>query len=155
MAVDTLFNFFKKTGRDNREIGLPCNIKIIYETEEESGSHSLIDQIRENNSFFKGIDCVVITDVVNPAQGKPGLTTSLRGIIQMDVTVNSEQEQLAIDEQTALYKLLATLIEGDHSLGIQEIASLDVPVTDVEREGYSRVPTSVGLERDSGPPSKY
>jgi acetylornithine deacetylase/succinyl-diaminopimelate desuccinylase-like protein len=143
MAVDTLFNFFKKTGRDNREIGLPCNIKIIYETEEESGSHSLIDQIRENNSFFKGIDCVVITDVVNPAQGKPGLTTSLRGIIQMDVTVNSEQEQLAIDEQTALYKLLATLIEGDHSLGIQEIASLDVPVTDVEREGYSRVPTSL------------
>ena len=143
MAVETLFNYFKQTEGDNRGKGLPCNIKIIYETEEESGSHSLIDQIRENNFFFKGIDCVVITDVVNPAQGKPGLTTSLRGIIQMDVTVKSEQEQFAIDEQTALYKLLATLIRENHSLGIEEIASLDEPVTGVEREGYSRVPTSV------------
>ncbi len=30
---------------------LPCNIKIIFETEEESGSHSLIEQIQENKDF--------------------------------------------------------------------------------------------------------
>tara|TARA_B100000686_G_C16772334_1_gene966032 strand:+ start:256 stop:2076 length:1821 start_codon:yes stop_codon:yes gene_type:complete len=143
MAVDALFNYSNKARRDNRGKGLPCNIKIIYETEEESGSHSLIDQIRENKNFFKGIDCVVITDVVNPAQGIPGLTTSLRGIVQMGVTVKSEQGQLTIDEQTALYKLLSTLIREDHSLGIEEIANVDQPVTDFEREGYSRVPTSV------------
>ena len=144
MAVDALLNYSNvKKQCDNPGKGLPCNIKIIYETEEESGSDSLIGQINENKDFFKGIDCVVITDVVNPAQGIPGLTTSLRGIVQMDVTVNCERDQLAIDEQTALYKLLATLIMEDHSLGIQEIANMDQLVTDVEREGYSRVPTSV------------
>ena len=150
MAIDALFKYFdfKKGGVDSEKL-LPCNIKIIYETEEESGSHSLIDQTQENKDFFQGTHCVVITDVVNPAQGKPGLTTSLRGILQLDVTVNSEHGQLAVDEQTALYKLLATLIGKDHSLMIEEIANGDQPVTDAEREGYSRVPTSVSALKET------
>ena len=150
MAIDALFKYFDfKKGGDDSEKLLPCNIKIIYETEEESGSHSLIDQIQENKDFFQGTHCVVITDVVNPAQGKPGLTTSLRGILQLDVTVNSEHGQVAVDEQTALYKLLATLIGKDHSLMIEEIANADQPVTDAEREGYSRVPTSVSALKET------
>ena len=150
MAIDALFKYFDiKAGENDREHLLPCNIKIIYETEEESGSHSLIDQIQENEDFFRGTHCVVITDVVNPAQGKPGLTTSLRGILQMDVTVSAERGQVAVDEQTALYKLLATLIRDDHSLKIEEIANADVPVTDAEREGYSRVPTSVAALKET------
>jgi len=148
MAIDALFKYFDVKEDDSRQL-LPCNIKVIYETEEESGSHSLIDQIQENKDFFRGTHCVVITDVVNPAQGKPGLTTSLRGILQMDVTVNAEQEQVAVDEQTALYKLLATLIGDDHSLMIEEIANADQPVTDTEREGYSRVPTSVSALKET------
>ena len=128
---------------------LPCNMKVIFETEEESGSHSLIDQINENKSFFSNIDCVVITDVVNPAQGIPGLTTSLRGIIQMEVSVEKDSSNVFIDEQTALYKLLSTLIQDDHSLAIQEISSSDQPVTDDERKGYSFVPTSVAALKET------
>jgi acetylornithine deacetylase/succinyl-diaminopimelate desuccinylase-like protein len=128
---------------------LPCNLKVIFETEEESGSHSLIDQINENKSFFSNIDCVVITDVVNPAQGIPGLTTSLRGIIQMKVSVEKESANVFIDEQTALYKLISTLIQDDHSLAIHEISSSDQPVTDDERKGYSFVPTSVAALRET------
>jgi acetylornithine deacetylase/succinyl-diaminopimelate desuccinylase-like protein len=146
MSIDAIFKHVGIQSGETQEeklSRLPCNIKIIYETEEESGSHSLIDQIQENEDFFKGTDCVVITDVVNPAQGKPGLTTSLRGIVQLDVTVNAQHEEIAIDEQTALYKLLATLIRADHSLGIQEIANADQSVSNIEREGYGRVPTSV------------
>ncbi|MZH40276.1 MAG: M20/M25/M40 family metallo-hydrolase [Nitrospinae bacterium] len=150
MAIDALFKYLsEKQPADNWEESLPCNIKIIYETEEESGSHSLIDQICENKDFFKGVHCVVITDVVNPAQGKPGLTTSLRGVIQMDVTLKSDGVQPDIDEQTALYKLIATLIRTDHSLRIEKIANMDQPVTDFEREGYSKVPTSVLALRES------
>ncbi|MFQ5715616.1 MAG: M20/M25/M40 family metallo-hydrolase, partial [Nitrospinales bacterium] len=88
---------------------LPCNLKIIYETEEESGSYSLIDQIKQNRDFFASSDCVVITDVVNPAQGYPGLTTSLRGIAQLEVEVTQQAGTRGMDAQTALYKLLATL----------------------------------------------
>ena len=152
MAIDAIFKHVGiKTGKNPKEklSHLPCNIKIIYETEEESGSHSLIDQIHENEEFFKGIHCVVITDVVNPAQGKPGLTTSLRGIIQMDVTVGMGSKEMAVDEQTALYKLLATLIREDHSLGIPKISNADRLVTDAEREGYVRVPTSVSALKEA------
>ena len=152
MAIDAIFKHVGiKTGENPKEkiSQLPCNIKLIYETEEESGSHSLIDQIHENEEFFKGIHCVVITDVVNPAQGKPGLTTSLRGIIQMDVTVGMGSKEMAIDEQTALYKLLATLIREDHSLGIPKISNADLLVTDAEREGYVRVPTSVSALKEA------
>ena len=142
MAIDALMQTVEPSG-------LPCNIKVIFETEEESGSHSLIDQINENKAFFSNIDCVVITDVVNPAQGVPGLTTSLRGIIQMEVVVEKESVNVSIDEQTALYKLLSTLIQDDHSLAIQEISSSDQPVTEDERKGYSFVPTSLALLRET------
>lgn len=151
MAIDAVFKHFGiEAGTKSREklSQLPCNIKIMYETEEESGSRSLIDQIQENKDFFQGTDCVVITDVVNPAQGKPGLTTSLRGVVQLDVMVHAEGEELAIDEQTALYKLIATLIKEDHSLAITEIADIDQPVTNAEREGYARVPTSVSALKE-------
>jgi acetylornithine deacetylase/succinyl-diaminopimelate desuccinylase-like protein len=142
MSIDALMQTVEPSG-------LPCNIKVIFETEEESGSHSLIDQINENKTFFSNIDCVVITDVVNPAQGVPGLTTSLRGIIQMEVVVEKESADVSIDEQTALYKLLSTLIKDDHSLAIQEISNSDQPVTEDERKGYSFVPTSVSALRET------
>ena len=142
MAIDALTQTIGDYAKDD-SFTLPCNIKVIFETEEESGSHSLIEQIYENKIFFSGIDCVVITDVVNPAQGIPGLTTSLRGIIQMEVSVKKESKNKLIDEQTALYKSLSKLIHDDHSLAIDGISKSDKPVTDNEREGYSFVPTSV------------
>jgi len=148
MSIDALMQTVKKSP-DGDFSQLPCNIKIIFETEEESGSHSLIDQINENKPFFSNIDCVVITDVVNPAQGVPGLTTSLRGIIQMEVTVEKIPEKVSIDEQTALYKLLSKLIKDDHSLAIKEIAESDQPVTEDERKGYSFVPTTVDALRET------
>ena len=121
MAIDALTQTIGDYAKDD-SFALPCNIKVIFETEEESGSHSLIEQIYENKIFFSGIDCVVITDVVNPAQGIPGLTTSLRGIIQMEVSVKKESKNKLIDEQTALYKSLSKLIRDDHSLAIDAIS---------------------------------
>ena len=80
MSIDALIKTLEKDSSSQPGLNdLPCNIKVIYETEEECGSHSLAQQIRQNQDFFSTVDCVVITDVVNPATGIPGLTTSLRG----------------------------------------------------------------------------
>jgi acetylornithine deacetylase/succinyl-diaminopimelate desuccinylase-like protein len=127
---------------------LPCNIKVLYETEEECGSHSLVEQILQNREFFSDVDGVVITDVINPATGYPGLTASLRGIVQLEVSLKSSPKS-KIDAQTALYKLLATLIHDDHSLAVGAIAEADTPMTKEEREGLSHVPTSVSFLRDT------
>lgn len=148
MSIDALMQTVKGTPEGDCS-RLPCNIKVIFETEEESGSHSLIEQINENKTFFSGIDCVVITDVVNPAQGIPGLTTSLRGIIQMEVSVKKKSGNTLLDEQTALYKLISKLIKDDHSLAVHKISDSDLPVTVEERKGYSFVPTSVEALRQT------
>tara|TARA_B100000686_G_scaffold217583_1_gene224662 strand:+ start:1491 stop:3299 length:1809 start_codon:yes stop_codon:yes gene_type:complete len=148
MSIDSLMQTLKGTS-ETEFPELPCNLKVIFETEEESGSHSLIDQIKENKAFFSNIDCVVITDVVNPAQGIPGLTTSLRGIIETSITVSKKPGKVFIDEQTALYKLLSKLIKDDHSLAISEISESDEYVTNDEKKGYSFVPTSVKALRQT------
>ena len=128
---------------------LPCNIKVIYETEEECGSHSLAEQIQQNREFFSSVNCVVITDVVNPATGIPGLTTSLRGVIQMEATLTAKEESIGLDAQTALYKLLGTLIHDDHSLAVKEIARSDEPETEEETQGYARVPITIDMMRSA------
>jgi len=127
---------------------LPCNIKILYETEEECGSHSLEEQISQNQSFFNDVDCVIITDVINPATGYPGLTTSLRGITQLEVSIDANPTA-SLDSQTALYKLLATLIREDHSLAVDAIDKADILVTQEEQTGFSYVPTTVNFLRTS------
>ena len=119
---------------------LPCNIKILYETEEECGSHSLKEQISQNQRFFNDVACVVITDVINPATGYPGLTTSLRGITQLEVSIDANPTA-SLDSQTALYKLLATLIREDHSLAVDAIDKADIPVTKEEQTGFSMAAT--------------
>ncbi len=146
MAVDALL---RSIGFDakNPDTGLleqlPCNIKVIFETEEESGSHTLIPQILQNKDFFESSDCVIITDVTNPDTGVPGLTTSLRGVIQMNAHMKAVGSSPTIDEQTALYKVLATMIHDDHSLAVTEIAKDDIPVTELERQGYEKIPTTL------------
>ena len=122
---------------------LPCNIKVIFETEEESGSHTLIPQILQNKKFFETSDCVIITDVTNPDTGVPGLTTSLRGVIQLNAHMKASGTHPAVDEQTALYKVLATLIHEDHSLAVNDIINKDAPITEEERKGYEKVPTTL------------
>ena len=154
MAVDAVLQaigFDAQNPAPERFEQLPCNIKVIFETEEESGSHTLIPQILQNREFFETADCVIITDVTNPDTGLPGLTTSLRGILQMNAHLKATGTSSAIDAQTALYKVLATLIHEDHSLAVEDIARADAPVTDDERRGYEKIPTTlVALRKQAG-----
>jgi acetylornithine deacetylase/succinyl-diaminopimelate desuccinylase-like protein len=146
MAVDALLQaigFDANNPQPGLLEQLPCNIKVIFETEEESGSHTLIPQISQNKKFFETSDCVIITDVTNPDTGIPGLTTSLRGVIQMTAHMKATETHPAVDEQTALYKTLATLIHEDHSLAVTDILTGDAPITDEEHLGYEKIPTTL------------
>ena len=152
MAVDALLKTGPGGPKDAENAPgprLPCNVKVIFETEEESGSHSLIKQILQNKEFFITSDAVIITDVVNPDTGVPGLTTSLRGILQMEGVMRKASGENKIDEQTALYKVIASLVREDQSLAVTAIANADRPVTEEERRGYGLIPTSLEALRSS------
>ena len=57
------------------------------------------------------------------------------GITQLEISVDANPTA-SLDSQTALYKLLATLIREDHSLAVDAIDKADIPVTKEERTGF-------------------
>jgi acetylornithine deacetylase/succinyl-diaminopimelate desuccinylase-like protein len=66
---------------------LPVNVTLVLEGEEEIGGH-LDGHIQNNPDLFQA-DVIVIADTGNVAEGKPTLTTSLRGLVSADVTVST------------------------------------------------------------------
>ncbi|MFG2915870.1 M20/M25/M40 family metallo-hydrolase [Kitasatospora sp. NPDC048298] len=75
----------------------PVNLKIVLEGEEESGD-TLETYVQKNADLFKA-DFVVIADAGNYALGEPTFTTSLRGVVDVDVTVGT----LGIPKHSGVY----------------------------------------------------
>jgi acetylornithine deacetylase/succinyl-diaminopimelate desuccinylase-like protein len=131
--------------------GLPCNVKLFIEGEEEIGSPNLERFMDAYPDAFEA-DVMVLTDCDNPSTEIPGLTVSLRGLLELEVKVTGLKSDVhsglwgnAIpDASIALMQLVARLVDEDGrlKLGRQEVpqawaeASKDVPLTEaVIREG--------------------
>lgn len=107
-----------------RETGkLPCNLKILLEGEEEIGSPNLARFMDAYPEAFES-DAMVLTDCENPSVDIPGLTVSLRGLLEVEVSVTSAQSDVhsglwgnvAPDPATTLLALLARLVDEDGRL---------------------------------------
>jgi acetylornithine deacetylase/succinyl-diaminopimelate desuccinylase-like protein len=135
-----------------RETGsLPCNLKLLIEGEEEIGSPNLARFMDAYPDAFAS-DAMVLTDCENPSVDIPGLTVSLRGLLEVEVAVTSAESDVhsglwgnvAPDPAMTLIALLARLVDEDGRLRIarREVdaawlaSSRDVPLTaDVIRTG--------------------
>lgn len=130
---------------------LPCNIKLLLEGEEEIGSPNLEKFMDAYPDAFES-DAMVLTDCENPDVEIPGLTVSLRGLLELEVSVTSAKSDvhsglwgnIVPDPATTLIALLARLVDADGRLkqARREIdpawlaSSKDVPLTpDVIRSG--------------------
>ncbi|MGB6041295.1 MAG: M20/M25/M40 family metallo-hydrolase [Gordonia sp. (in: high G+C Gram-positive bacteria)] len=73
-----------------RAIGdeLACNVRIIIEGSEEAGGEGLDDLVRTRPELFDA-DLILIGDTGNLAVGIPTLTTSLRGVVNVKVSVTA------------------------------------------------------------------
>src|SRR3989337_2895686 len=67
---------------------LPVGVTLFIEGEEEVGSDTLVDLLREHRERLAA-DVIVIADSGNWDIGVPALTTSLRGIVNMFVEVRT------------------------------------------------------------------
>lgn len=116
--------------------GLPLNVKVIIDGEEEIGSENLgtfLDRYRERLSA----DVIVLTDTANLSAGLPSITYGLRGIVVVMLEVQSIDHPLHSgmwggpipDPVMAMCKMLATLTDENGNVTIDgvgdEIAALD------------------------------
>lgn len=130
---------------------LPCNVKILLEGEEEIGSPNLEKFMDAYPDAFAS-DAMVLTDCENPSVDIPGLTVSLRGLLEIEVAVASAKSDVhsglwgnvVPDPATTLVALLARLVDEDGRLKLARrpvdpdwlASSRDVPLTpDVIRAG--------------------
>ena len=67
---------------------LPVSVTAFIEGEEEVGSDTLVDLLREHHDALRA-DVIVIADSGNWDIGVPALTTSLRGLVRVDVEVRT------------------------------------------------------------------
>ena len=71
-----------------RQGGLPVNLIMLIEGEEEIGSDNL-DRFLETRKADLKADIAVISDTGQFARGLPAITYGLRGLVYMEVVVNS------------------------------------------------------------------
>jgi acetylornithine deacetylase/succinyl-diaminopimelate desuccinylase-like protein len=109
---------------------LPVNVKLLIEGEEEIGSPNLERFMDAFPDAFES-DIMVLTDCENPSTTIPGLTVSLRGLMEVEVVCESLGVDvhsglwgnMVPDPATALVLLLARLLDdnGRLALGRQEL----------------------------------
>ncbi|HKP21278.1 MAG TPA: M20/M25/M40 family metallo-hydrolase, partial [Thermoleophilaceae bacterium] len=68
--------------------GFPCGVKIVCEGSEEQGTGGLEAFVVENADLLRA-DTILVVDTGNFAVGIPTLTTTLRGMTSVDITLRA------------------------------------------------------------------
>src|ERR1700727_3161724 len=120
---------------------LPVTVRFFIEGEEEVSSATLPDLLRQYRDQLAA-GGTVTADAGNWDIGVPSLTTSLRGLVRMDVEVRTLTHAvhsgmwggLVPDAIMALTKLLATLWTEDGSPAVEGLASAQAADVDYPEE---------------------
>ncbi len=120
---------------------LPVNVKVFVEGEEEIGSEHLVEFLDRYHDLLDS-DAIVIGDAGNWRVGVPGLTTSLRGLVDCVVTVRTLTYAVHSgsfggtypDAITALARLLAGLHHDDGTVAVEGLISGDAEPLDLTIE---------------------
>ena len=99
--------------------GLSVNLKLVVEGSEEQGTGGLEAFVPEHADLLRA-DTILVCDTGNAAVGRPAATVSLRGMVNVVVTVEALGSELhsgmfggaAPDALAALVSMLASLRDG-------------------------------------------
>lgn len=135
--------WFEETG------ALPCNVKVLVEGEEEIGSPNL-ERFMEAYPEAFDADCMVLTDCENPSVDVPGLTVSLRGLLEVVVSCEALGADvhsglwggMVPDVSLALIKLIDRLTDDDGRMKVGR-----VQVDETRRADARDVPLSAEVIR--------
>ena len=127
--------------------GVPVNLTMLIEGEEEIGSENLEKFVRENRDELKA-DVVVISDTGQFARGVPAITYGLRGLVYCEVFITAADHDThsgmfggAIpNPANVLVELLATLHDRDGRVNLPGFYDDVKPLADAEREAWRKLP---------------
>ena len=119
----------------------PIGVKVFLEGEEEIGSLHLDDFLAKYEALLAS-DGIVIADAGNWGVGEPGLTTSLRGLVDCTIEVSTLQSGVHSgmwggvfsDALTSLVKILATLHDDQGNVAISGLHHGEETVVDLSEE---------------------
>lgn len=124
-----------------------CNVKFIFEGEEEIGSTHLEDFCKKHKEMLKS-DVIVVSDTSMVSAETPSLTTGLRGLAYWEIEVTGPNRDLhsghfggaVANPINELCKLIAQVVDADGRIVIPHFYDDVVPMSDEERNMIAQVP---------------
>jgi acetylornithine deacetylase/succinyl-diaminopimelate desuccinylase-like protein len=127
--------------------GVPVNLTLLIEGEEEIGSDNLERFVRENREYLKA-DVALISDTNQYARGLPAITYGLRGLVYTEVFITGADH----DTHSGLYggaipnpanilcTLLGSLHDANQRVTVPGFYDDVVPLARAERDAWAKLP---------------
>jgi acetylornithine deacetylase/succinyl-diaminopimelate desuccinylase-like protein len=146
LHLASIASYLKTSGK------LPINIKVIIEGEEEVGSEHLLDFLKKHKKMLQA-DAMILADAANFDTGVPSLTTSLRGLIALQIETKVMDHPLHSglwggpipDPVMALSKILAGLTDENGEINIPAIKKMVKPLSSLEKKSLASLKLSPAL----------
>ncbi|MER9083114.1 M20/M25/M40 family metallo-hydrolase [Mesorhizobium sp. M0895] len=129
---------------------LPCNVLILLEGEEETGSPNIAEFVRSNRRLLKA-DLVVTADGPLHESGRPIITHGVRGIVGFDLKARAANRDVhsgiyggvAPNPIWTLVHLLATMKNADGHITIDGFYDDVLAPTDLESAAIAKLPLGI------------
>ncbi|MFS0488995.1 dipeptidase [Leadbetterella byssophila] len=126
---------------------LTCNVKIMFEGEEEVGSANLATFVAENKEKLKA-DIILISDTSIIGHDVPSVETGLRGLAYMEVEVEGPNRDLhsgvyggaVANPINVLSKMIASLHDEDGRITVKGFYDKVVELSAEERDALEAAP---------------
>ncbi|TGE05212.1 dipeptidase [Hymenobacter fodinae] len=133
----------------NQDGGVPCNVKVMIEGEEEIGSNNLAIFVRENKEKLKA-DVILISDTGILSNDQPSIEVGLRGLSYHEVEVTGPNRDLhsglyggaVANPINVLCKMIASLHDENNHITIPAFYDKVAVLSEEERAELNRVPHS-------------
>lgn len=137
------FEYMVQTGQ------MGCNVKFIFEGEEEIGSPSLEAFLEEHRELLKA-DIILVSDTSMIGKDTPSITTGLRGLAYWQIEVDGPNRDLhsghfggAVKNPiNALCEMLARIIDSRGHITIPGFYDDVLPIPEEERTMIAQIPFS-------------